>query len=302
MVLKDWLLLSRIPFLSVMIFPYLLGSLLAARALGALNLSVLFFGLWGAVLVQLVSHYSGEVYDIEEDRLSITLEKNFFTGGSQVLVENRISKKNVKIIIGAVVLLALAIGCMLQFYFKTGKWTLVLGLSGIICGLFYSKPPLRWVAKGWGELVIAYTFGWLAVNAAYYIQTGRFDILPALVSIPVSCAVVNIILINEYPDYPADKLTAKDNLLVRIGKKNGALLYASLVIITAATFFLALNCGLSYISAVIYCPVLIISVIVAGRMLKGVYNDRQKLEKMCLMTILISLGTSLSLILGVLIK
>ena len=106
MVLKDWLLLSRIPFLSVMIFPYLLGSLLAARALGALNLSVLFFGLWGAVLVQLVSHYSGEVYDIEEDRLSITLEKNFFTGGSQVLVENRISKKNVKIIIGAVILLA----------------------------------------------------------------------------------------------------------------------------------------------------------------------------------------------------
>ena len=52
MVLKDWLLLSRIPFLSVMIFPYLLGALLAARASGVLNLSVLFFGLWGAVLVQ----------------------------------------------------------------------------------------------------------------------------------------------------------------------------------------------------------------------------------------------------------
>ncbi|MDD5120252.1 MAG: prenyltransferase [Candidatus Omnitrophica bacterium] len=302
MVLKDWLLLSRIPFLTVMVLPYILGALLANRISGNFNLPVFLFGLWGAVLVQLVSHYSGEVYDIAEDRLSITLEKNFFSGGSQVVVENRIPQRNVKILIGSVVLLALAIGCMLQFYFKTGKWTLLLGISGIICGLFYSKPPLRWVARGWGELLIAYAFGWLAVNVGFYIQTAHFDIFATLVSLPISCAVVNIILINEYPDYPADKLTAKENLLVRIGKEKGALLYAVLVMFTAVTFSLVVINGLHLISAVIYLPVLVISVILAGRMLKGVYNDRCRLEKMCMMTILVSLGTSLSCILGVLMK
>jgi len=302
MTLKYWLLLSRIPFLSVMILPYILGALLASRFTGRLNLSVFLFGLWGSMLVQLVSHYSGEIYDIEEDRLSITLEKNFFSGGSQVIVENRISQRNVKILIGAVVLLALAIGCMLQFYFKTGIWTLLLGVSGIVCGLFYSKPPLRWVSRGWGELFIAYAFGWLAVNVGFYLQASRFDILATLISLPISCAVVNIILINEYPDYPSDKLTAKENLLVRIGKEKGAFLYAGLVTFGAVTFFLGLNNGFPFISGIIYLPVLIISIILAGRMLKGVYNDRQKLEKMCMMTILVSLGTTLSYILGLLVK
>ena len=302
MALKYWLLLSRIPFLGVMILPYILGALLASRISGNFNLLVFILGLCGSALVQLATHYSGEVYDINEDRLSITLEKNFFSGGSQVLVEHHIPQKNVKILIAAVIFLALAAGLILQFYFKTGKWTLFLGISGIICGLFYSKPPLRWVSRGFGELFIAYAFGWLALNAGFYIQTSRFDILATLISLPIGCAVVNIILINEYPDYPADKLAAKRNLLVRIGKEKGAFLYAWLVVFSAVTFFLSLTKGLPLISGVIYLPILIVAISLAGQMLKKAYNDRKRLEKMCALTILVSLGTSLSAILGLLIK
>ncbi len=298
--IKYWLLLSRIPFLSVMILPYILGALLASRISGNFNFFIFLLGLCGAALVQLAAHYSGEAYDISEDRLSITLEKNFFSGGSQVLVENHIPAKNVKILTGVVIFLALAIGLILQFYFKTGKWTLFLGVSGIVSGLFYSKPPLRWVSRGLGEFFIAYAFGWLAVNAGFYIQTSRFNILAALVSFSIACAVVNIILINEYPDYPADKQATKQNVLVRIGKEKGAVLYALLVAGSGATFFLALANGLPLISAVFYSPVLILAIVLAYQMLKGAYKDRKKLEKMCAMTILVNLGVSLSCILGLL--
>ena len=301
MVLKYWLSLSRIPFLSVMILPYIVGALLADRISGSFNSLVFILGLCGAILIQLSSHYSGEVYDLSEDRLSITLEKNFFSGGSQVLVENRIRHKDVKILIVAAVLLALLIGLILQFYFKTGRWTLILGISGIASGLFYSKPPLRLVSQGWGEFIIAYAFGWLAVNVGFYIQASRFDILATLVSLPLSCAVVNIILINEYPDYPADKLAGKGNLLVRVGKENGAALYACLVFVGATSFFLNLAWGLPFISGAIYFPILLMAIILAVRMLREGYNDRRGLEKMCLMTILVHLGTSLSFILGLLI-
>ena len=292
--------LSRVPFLSVMIAPYILGALLAQRFSGIFNWPVFWAGLFGAVLVQLIAHYSGEVYDLAEDRLSITLEKNFFSGGSQVLVENYIGPKKVKSLIRAAFFLAIITGLILQFYFKTGNWTLWLGISGIICAYFYSKPPLRLVSRGIGEIFIAYAFGWLAVNTGFYLQASRFDNLAAWVCLPIACAVANIILINEYPDYPADKQCAKQNILVRIGKEKGAVLYIWLVICGAATFFLALTKGLPAQAAIFYFPVLLISISLAYQMFKGEYQHRKKLEKMCALTILVNLGTSLSCILGLL--
>jgi 1,4-dihydroxy-2-naphthoate octaprenyltransferase len=252
------------------------------------------------MLVQLIAHYSGEIYDLAEDRLSLTLEKNAFTGGSQVLVANLVGLSQVKNLIRVVLFLALIIGLLLVFYFKTGKWTLGLGASGIICAYFYSKPPWRWVSRGFGEMLIAYAFGWLAVNAGFYLQAARFDILPTLVSLPIACSVVNIILINEYPDYPADKQMLKQNLLVRIGKDKGAVLYAWLVAAGAGTFFFALAKGLPPQAAVFYFPVLIVAVSLAYQMLKGGYRDRKKLKNLCALTILVSLGISLSCISGLL--
>lgn len=300
--IKYWILLSRLPFLSVVILPYILGALLAQRLTGRFSLAVFWLGLLGAILVQLSAHYSGEVYDIREDRLAQSLGKNPFSGGSQVLVKNLIPGGKVKILIRAVILLALAIGIILQFYFKTGGWTLFLGVSGMICGLFYSKPPLRWVSRGLGEIFIAYSFGLLAVLSGFYIQASRFDILALFVSLPVACTVANIILINEYPDYPADKEAAKINLLVRLGEEKGIYLYSFLVVCAAGSFLLALTKGLPLESAFFYFPVLIIAVVLAFLMLRGAYKNRLLLEKMCAMTILVNLGTSLSCILGLLLS
>jgi 1,4-dihydroxy-2-naphthoate octaprenyltransferase len=285
-----------------MIVPYILGALLSSRLFGIFNWLIFWTGLFGSLLVQLIAHYSGEIYDLPEDRLSVTLEKNFFTGGSGVLVENHIGPGKVKNLIRVVILLAIFVGVILQFYLKTGKWTLWLGASGIICAYFYSKPPWRWVNRGIGEIFIAYAFGWLAVNAGFYLQASRFNILATWVCLPIACAVANIILINEYPDYPADKQVSKQNILVRIGKEKGAVLYTWLVVTGAGTFFLALAKGFPIASAVFYFPVLIISVSLAYQMLKGAYNNRKRLEIMCALTILVNLGTSLSCILGLLVK
>jgi len=300
MKIKYWFLLSRVPFLSVMIAPYILGALLAYRFTCEFNWPVFWLGLFASILVQLIAHYSGEVYDLAEDRLSVSLEKNFFTGGSQVLVENLIPAIKVRYLIRAALFFAIIAGVILQFYFKCGQWTLWLGLSGIACAYFYSKPPLRLVSRGVGEILIAYAFGWLSVSAGFYLQAGQFNVLATLACLPIAYSVANIILINEYPDYPADKQALKQNLLVRIGKEKGAVLYAWLVGFSAAAFLLALIKGLPVKAGIFYLPVLIVSVSLAYQMLKGAYRNRKKLEKMCALTISVNLGTTLSCILGLL--
>ncbi|MFA4843134.1 MAG: hypothetical protein WC658_04810, partial [Candidatus Omnitrophota bacterium] len=64
--LKHWLLLSRIPFLSVVLLPYILGGLLAANLTGIFSFKVFLLGLFASALVQLGAHYNGEIYDIKE--------------------------------------------------------------------------------------------------------------------------------------------------------------------------------------------------------------------------------------------
>ncbi|TAM39337.1 prenyltransferase, partial [bacterium] len=265
--IKHWLLLSRIPFLSVVILPYVLGALLAAALTGFFSFKIFVLGLFASVLVQLAAHYNGEIYDIQEDRLGVTLEKNFFTGGSLMLVEKLIPERKVKFLSYAVIFLALVIGVILRFYFKTGSLTIPLGVSGLICGFFYSKPPLRWVSRGTGELFIAYAFGWLPVAAGFYLQASKFDLLTTLISLPIACSVTNIILINEFPDHPADRSAGKRNILVRIGKEKGAVLYAVLTVLAGLTFFYAVFRGISFASAVFYIPVLAIALRSAGLML-----------------------------------
>jgi len=298
--IKYLFLLSRVPFLAVLIAPYVLGAVFAGRYSASLNWAVFWTGLAGALLIQLIAHYSGEVYDLAEDRLSVTLEKNFFTGGSGVLVENLVVPQKVKNLIRAVLFLALICGLVLQFYFKCGGWTLWLGFSGIACAYFYSKPPVRLVHRGIGEILIAFAFGWLSVNVGFYLQAGRFNALLSLICLPIAYSAANLILINEYPDYPADKQVLKRNILVRSGKEKVAFLYAWLVVFEAVAFLLSLIKGLPLLSGIFYFPVLIISAFLAYRMLAGDYGDRKKLQRMCALTILVNLGITLSCILGVL--
>lgn len=296
--MKYWLMLSRIPFLSVALLPYSLGALLAQSSVGKFNTPVFLLGLLGSALIQLGAHYSGEIYDIREDSRSAVFGKTPFSGGSQVLVRRLIPERKVKALLYAALFLALAAGAILQFYFKTGKWTLLLGASGIICGLFYSKPPLRWVSRGLGELFIAYSFGLLAVESGFYIQASRFDLLALFISIPVSCSAANVILANEFPDYEADKAAGKNNLLVRLGKEKCVFIYALSVIAGGAGFILSLAFGLTFSAAVLYFPVLIFAFVLAYLMARGAYKDRVSLQKICGGSILVNLGTSLSCIIG----
>ncbi|MDD3344963.1 MAG: prenyltransferase [Candidatus Omnitrophica bacterium] len=295
--MKGWIKLSRLPFLSVAILPYALGAFFAGRMTGSFSPAIFFLGLSGAILVQLVSHYSGELYDFKEDRLSAA---GPFNGGSQVLVRKIISAGQAGAAVCVSLLLAAGIGLFLQFHLNTGKWTLALGISGIFCALYYSKPPLRLVSRGLGEAAIAYSFGVLAVNTGFYIQASRFEVPVFLASLPVACSIANIILINEYPDYRADKQSLKNNLLVRLGKNKTALLYAVLVLCSGAGFILAVSAGLPRISIFVYLPVFAAAAALAFFMLKGAYRDMRRLEMMCAMTIAVSLGTSLSCMAGLL--
>lgn len=298
--LWGWFLLARPPFHTVGVLPFLLGTFLAWHVEGHFSWVILGWGTLAVVLIMLLTYYLGEYFDYETDALSARLEKNRFSGGSQVLQAQIIPRKQA--FIAAVVCLFFAggIGALLQFYYKTGPYTIPLGAVGAFAGFSYSAKPVQWAYRGVGETWIGFCYGWLAVGVSYYIQTGGLVPLVHWTALPICLTIFNVILINEFPDYPADKKVGKKTLVVLFGREKMSRLYALVNVGMWVSYFLAVKSGIPLRAAVFFSPVFALSSLATFHMLRGEYKDRGKLEGLCGKTIMVNLGTTASFILAIL--
>lgn len=298
--LAAWFRLSRIPFHSVGVLPFILGTVLAWQAGAEIRPFVLALALAGVVLVMLSTYHGGEYYDRREDGISGSIHKNPFAGGSRAIQERGISPAVALWTSRIAIVLAAAVGVILQFGLKTGPLTLVFGAIGVVCGFFYSTRPLRFVERGVGELMIGFCYGWLPIAAAFYIQAGYVHPLVHWMSVPVGLTIFNVILLNEFPDYPADRETGKRNLLVRAGKKAGAGIYGGASILAVVFFFLSLSGGIGTRGLFLYPWIALLSVWLAFQVLRRKHENPRLLERFCGLTIAVNLGTTVSYILSLL--
>ncbi len=301
-VLRAWVSLSRLPFYTAGILPFLLGNLLAWNITGHLNWSILGWGVLGLLLILLATHYSAEYFDYEVDALAARLGRNRFSGGSQVLQTGIIPRKHVLIASFVFLFPAAGVGVLLQFYYKTGPFTLPLGILGVIGGLFYAAKPIQWAYRSLGEIWIGFCYGWLTLAASYYIQTG--GAIPALVhwtALPIALSIFNVILINEFPDYWADREAGKLTLVARFGMAKMSKLYALISAGVWGSYIFAVKMGIPVKALLFFSPVFILSTATAFQVLKGGYTDRERLEKICAKTLIVNLGVTISLMLAVLV-
>ena len=282
-----WLTLSRLPFHAVGVLPFILGMVIAWRQGYPFNWGVGILSILAVILIMLTTYYAGEYYDYETD--SLNREYNKFSGGTRGLFTGVVPRHHALIASYICLALAITIGLIIQFYYKTGAYTIPLGAFGILCGFFYTGKPFQWAYRGIGELLIGPCYGWLTVNTAYYLQVSHFDLVPTLISIPIGISIFLVILINEFPDYISDGISGKRNLVVRFGRERMALLYSWLLV----ACYISMVCGYLYHAprmAVLLSPlalVLIVWNILAIR--KKGYENGRTLEGLCARTILLNL-------------
>lgn len=295
---RGWLVMARIPFLSVGVMPFILGSYLAWRVSGTLHVPVLVVSVTAVVLIMLATYASGEYYDLEGDRLSARMERNRFTGGSQAVAQGTVPPFHALAAACLYAAAAAVLGLVLRFYYHTGPWTIPLGVIGLFCGLFYSTRPIRIVKRGMGEIVIGLCYGWLPVAVSFYLQTSRFDLLAHWMSIPIALTIINVILINEFPDFPADRATGKKTLAVRIGKERASRLYAAVQVSAVLVFPTATLAGAPKLIWAFFPLIALCGLHPALGMARGDYRDRHKLERMCAATIVTNLMIPIAYIAG----
>ncbi len=300
LMMTAWLRLSRPEFHTVGIFPLLLGAAAGYRASGNLEMLALIIALLATIMIMLVTYWTGEVFDYEVDVLSARLEKNRFSGGTLVLQTTGLARE--KVLTAALVMAILATmgGVLLSWGLGYGLSLFVAGAIGAFMGFFYSTPPFRWAYRGVGEIFIALAYGWLPVAVGYHLQARAWDAFPILLlGTPVAISIFMVILINEFPDYPADRQLNKRNLVVRLGREGAARLYAMAAGLLVASLLLPASAGIrAFLPAL---PMTVLAVLNGLSVWQGRWRDKACLEQLCARSILLNVSITLMLAAGVLV-
>ena len=296
--LQGWIILSRPPFHIVGLLPFLLGTFLAYRIAGAFNLEVFILGVAGVMLIMLSTHHAGEYFDQKEDAIANRLHKNQFAGGTRVIIEGKIPPRVARWTSIIAFLIALVIGIVLQFVYLTGPYTLMLGCLGALPGFFYSTEPIRLVKRGVGEIFIGFCYGWLPVASSYYIQTAAIAPIIHWLWMPIGFSIFNVILLNEFPDYEADMAAGKKNLLYRIGKQKGKVVYIIFNLLTCLTMLASPGFGVPLKIIYFYLPFAAIALFIVYQILTNRHEDAKRLEILCGLNIVVNVGTSLAFMLA----
>lgn len=192
-------------FLFAGIFPYLLGQAIAFSFKKSLDWRYFWVGFLGIFLVLIGVELFNEYFDA-------------MAGGDRIFLKESIDIPDYFFALGIFVfILAFFIGLYLAF--KTGWPVLLFSFLGFLGAYFYVGPPIKWAYRGWGELVIAFSYGPLMIFGSFYLQTKRIDSILSFTSLICGLILFCLALLNEVPDYYQDKLVGKKNLVVRLGKQ-----------------------------------------------------------------------------------
>jgi 1,4-dihydroxy-2-naphthoate octaprenyltransferase len=106
---------------------------------------------------------------------------------------------------------------------------LIMALA-FLGSFFYSAPPLRLAASGYGELTTSILVANLVPAFAFLLQTGELHRLVAMSTFPLTLLHLAMMLTFELPDFASDIKHGKRTLMVRLNWQNGMALHNYLIL------------------------------------------------------------------------
>jgi 1,4-dihydroxy-2-naphthoate polyprenyltransferase len=241
--LINWMKVMRMSqgFFFISAMPVLLGSLLIYQHHQIFNPLLTLLILIGCLLFHLGADMINEYYDHISGNDALVEIHTPFSGGTRVLEEGKLAPKRVLKMSYLFFSIAL-IGSMIIAYLSRIE-VLIFAVLGLISCWGYSAPPLKFSHRGLGEIVIFLNNGLFIICAMYYAIVGELHSEIFLPSFFLGFLGFAIILMNEIPDFSADKQVQKNNLVVRLGIHNGFTLHRIVTILAFSSLILGIHLG-----------------------------------------------------------
>ncbi|MCK5375996.1 MAG: prenyltransferase [Acidobacteria bacterium] len=217
--LKAYAGVARAPFL--LLPPTLVASGAAAAAWdGSFSWSRTLLALVGMVALHMAVNILNEWGDLRTG-IDLATERTPFSGGSGTLPAGGLSPRAALVFGLACAGVGLAIG--VWFLTIVGWILLPIVLAGAVCVLAYTEVLAR---LGIGEVAAGLGLGAGPVVGTALVQNGTWSSAAVAASIPAFLMTFNLLLLNEFPDEAADREGGRRNLVILLGRKAAARVYA----------------------------------------------------------------------------
>lgn len=232
--ITSWIKVMRLEFYSMPFVVYSLGALISYKFNDFFFLKNYLVGYFIIFLIELATVLTNEYYDFEADKLNKNVGR--FTGGSRMLVENKISLRETKISFIFVVMLFLVLSLYLfKITFYSNQVILLLGI-GLIFGISYTAPPLKFSYRGLGEIDVAIIHGFYVIICGYVFQKAILDNnVLWVIAIPIFFSSLVGVSLAGIPDIYSDRLVSKKTIALIIGPKN-TLIFSAICSLITGTF------------------------------------------------------------------
>ena len=209
---KLWLAAIKPPMYSVAIIPIWVGTAVAFAETGIIHGTVFSTFLMSAILIIAWLNLSNDVFDSETG-----VDEN----KAHSLV-NLTGNKSLIFWLGNLFLAAGILGIVAIAWWQ--RDFTVIGLILLCCALGYSYqgPPFRLGYQGLGEIICFFTFGPMAVAAAYYSQAQSWSWTSLAASTVVGIVTSVILFCSHFHQVKDDEAVGKRSPIVRLGTKRGS--------------------------------------------------------------------------------
>lgn len=209
---KLWLAAIKPPMYSVAIIPIWVGTAVAYAETRILNGVIFSTFLMSAILIIAWLNLSNDVFDSETG-----VDKN-----KAHSVVNLTGNKRLVFWLSNLFLAAGILGIFAIAWWQRDFTVIAIVLLCCALGYSYQGPPFRLGYQGLGEFICFFTFGPMALAAAYYSQTQSWSMTCLAASVIVGITTSVILFCSHFHQVEDDAAVGKKSPIVRLGTKRGS--------------------------------------------------------------------------------
>lgn len=209
---KLWLAAIKPPMYSVAVIPITIGTAVAFGETGVIHFPIFSTFLLSAILIIAWLNLSNDVFDSETG-----IDQN-----KAHSVVNLTGNKSLVFWLSNLFLAGGILGILAIAWWQQDVTVIAIILLCCALGYSYQGPPFRLGYQGLGEIICFFTFGPMAVAAAYYSQTQNWSLSYLAPSIIIGITTSIILFCSHFHQVEDDIAAGKRSPIVRLGTKLGA--------------------------------------------------------------------------------
>lgn len=213
---RRWVLAARPRTLPTVLVPVAVGaSLVRPASIEWINTVLcVVVGLALQIGTNFANDYSDGVRGTDQERV----------GPFRLTASSLVKASSVRLVAWSFFVVAAVAGLVLAS--RTSWWLVVIGVTAILAGWFYTGGPRPYGYYGFGELFVLIYFGFVATVGTSYVQHRAIPNSSWWFGLATGAMACALLEANNLRDVEGDQLAGKKTLAARLGRVRASWLYA----------------------------------------------------------------------------